>query len=76
MTLNLILEITRDGDRLFAQAFAQGIAAPQFELFAEAEKNFFSKAGHEIAFETDAGRATSLILRRAGRPGMPGARLP
>jgi CubicO group peptidase (beta-lactamase class C family) len=74
---NLILEITRAGDRLFAQAFAQGIAAPQFEVFAEAEKNFFSRAGHEIAFETDArGRATGLILHRAGRPGMPGARLP
>jgi CubicO group peptidase (beta-lactamase class C family) len=74
---NLILEITRDGDRLFAQAFAQGIAAPKFEVFAEGEKNFFSKKGHEIAFETDSeGRATSLIMRRGGRPDMPGARLP
>jgi serine-type D-Ala-D-Ala carboxypeptidase/endopeptidase len=71
---NLILEVTRDGDRLFAQ----GIAAPKFELFAEGEKNFFSRVGHghEVAFETGPeGRATSLVLQRAGRPGMPGARL-
>jgi len=73
---NLILEITREGDRLFAQAFAQGIAAPKFEVFAESDKNFFSRSGHEIAFETDPeGRATSIILQRAGRPAMPGTRL-
>jgi CubicO group peptidase (beta-lactamase class C family) len=76
---NLILEVTRDGDRLFAQAFAQGIAAPRFEVFAEGEKNFFSRVsvGHEIAFETGPdGRATSVSLHRAGRPAMTGARLP
>ncbi len=76
LTPNLILEITRDGGRLFAQAFAQGIAAPKFELFAEGETNFFSMVGHEIAFEIGVeGRATSLILHRPGHPGMPGARL-
>jgi serine-type D-Ala-D-Ala carboxypeptidase/endopeptidase len=67
---NLILEITREGDRLFAQAFAQGIAAPRFELFAEGEREFFSRVGHEIAFET-----TKLVLRRVGRPDMWGERL-
>jgi len=81
MTSNLIFDITRDGDRLFAQALAQTsdqpIALPKFELFAEGEKNFFAKvADQQIAFETGPeGQATSLILRRAGRD-MPAARLP
>jgi CubicO group peptidase (beta-lactamase class C family) len=77
VTPNLIFEITRDGDRLFAQGFAQLpdnrlgdlTALPKFELFAEDEKNFFARvADHQITFETGiAGRATSLILHRAGR---------
>jgi len=72
-----ILEITRDGDRLFAQAFAQAISGPKFEMFAESEKNFFVKVtGSQITFETDPeGRATSLIMHRAGREPMPAARL-
>jgi CubicO group peptidase (beta-lactamase class C family) len=82
---NLIFEITRDGDRLFAQGFAQLphnrpgdlTGLPKFELFAEGEKNFFARvADHQFTFETGLeGRATSLILHRAGRD-MPGARLP
>jgi len=85
VTPNLILEITRDGDRLFAQGFAQlphnrpgePTGLPKFELFAEGERNFFAGvADQQIAFETGTeGRATSLILRRAGRD-MPAARLP
>ena len=82
MTPNLILEITRDGDRLFAQGFVQlphnrpgDLPRPKFELFAEGEKNFFARvADHQITFETGPeGRATSLILHRAGRdmPGRP-----
>jgi CubicO group peptidase (beta-lactamase class C family) len=77
VTPNLIFEITRDGDRLFAQGFAQAlaqatgqpIALPQFELFAEGEKNFFARvADHRITFETGPeGRATCLILHRGGR---------
>jgi D-alanyl-D-alanine-carboxypeptidase/D-alanyl-D-alanine-endopeptidase len=84
LTPNLIFEITRDGDRLFAQGFAQLphnrpgdlTGLPQFELFAEGEKNFFARvADHQFTFETGPeGRATSLILHRAGRD-MPGARL-
>ena len=80
VTPNLIFEITRDGDRLFAQGFAQAagqpIALPKFELFAEGEKNFFAKvADNQITFETGPeGRATSLILHRAGRD-MPAPRL-
>jgi CubicO group peptidase (beta-lactamase class C family) len=78
---NLILEITRDGDRLFAKSFAQvtgqAMVLPKFELFAEGEKNFFARvADHQIAFETGPeGRATSLILHRAGRD-VPAPRLP
>jgi serine-type D-Ala-D-Ala carboxypeptidase/endopeptidase len=73
----LILEITRDGDRLFAQGFVQATALPKFELFAESEKNFFARVSdQQIAFEAGPeGRSTSLILRRAGRD-MPAARLP
>ena len=40
-TPDRILEITRDGDRLFAQTFAQTIVGPKFEMFAESGKNFF-----------------------------------
>ena len=86
MTPNFILEITRAGDGLFAQAFVQlphnrsgdPTAAPKFELFAEGEKNFFARVtDKQIAFETGAeGRATSLILYQAGREPMPAARLP
>ena len=77
VTPNLILEITRDGDRLFAQGFAQATALPRFELFAEGEKNFFARVSdQQIAFETGSeGRARSFILRRAGRD-MHAARLP
>jgi D-alanyl-D-alanine-carboxypeptidase/D-alanyl-D-alanine-endopeptidase len=77
VTPNLIFEVTRDGGRLFAQAFVQlphnppgdPIAAPKFELFAEDEKNFFARvADNQITFETGPeGRATSLILHQAGR---------
>jgi D-alanyl-D-alanine-carboxypeptidase/D-alanyl-D-alanine-endopeptidase len=81
LTPDLIFEITRDGDRLFAQGFAQvtgqAVVLPKFELFAEGEKNFFARvADHQFAFETGPeGRATGLILHQAGRPDMPGARL-
>jgi hypothetical protein len=76
-----ILEITRDGDRLFAQGSAQvagqPIVGPRFEMFAESEKNFFVKVtGSRITFETGPeGRATSLIMHRAGREPTPAARV-
>ncbi len=86
VTPNLILEITREGDRIFAQAFvqlphnrsAEPTAAPRFELFAEGEKNFFARVtDKQIAFETGSeGRATSLILYQAGGKPMPAARMP
>ncbi len=84
VTPNLILEITRDGDRLFAQGFAQLphsrpgdlTGLPKFELFAEGKKNFFARVSdNQVSFETGPdGQATSLILHRAGRD-MPAARL-
>ena len=74
---NLIFEITRDGDRLYAQGFAQLphnrpgdlTGLPKFELFAEGEKNFFARvANQQITFESGPeGRATRLILRKGGR---------
>jgi len=73
VTPNLIMEITGDGDRLFAQGFAQvngeAVALPKFELFAEGEKNFFAKvADHQFTFEIGPeGRVISLILHKAGR---------
>jgi CubicO group peptidase (beta-lactamase class C family) len=82
VTPNLIFEITRDGDRLFAQGFAQApeqvVALPKFELFAEGEKTFFAKvADNQFTFETDSeGRATSLLVNRASRDLPPAARLP
>jgi CubicO group peptidase (beta-lactamase class C family) len=80
VTPNLIFEITREDDRLFAQGFAQvagqAVVLPKFEVFAESEKKFFARvADNQITFETDLeGRATSLILHKAGRD-MPAARL-
>ncbi len=83
VTPNLILEVTRDGDRLFTQGHAQvngqAVVLPKFEVFAEGEKNFFAKvADNQITFETGPeGPATSLILHRAGvQTHAPAARLP
>jgi CubicO group peptidase (beta-lactamase class C family) len=74
---NLIFEVTHDGGRLFGQTFAQATAGPKFELFAESEKTFFAKvSNHQITFETGPeGRATGLILHRAGREPMRAPRL-
>ena len=84
MTPNLVLEITRDGDRLFAQGFAQlpqnrpgdPTGLPKFELFAEGENTFFARVtDQQITFDTGPdGRATGLIVHKAGRD-MPGVRL-
>jgi D-alanyl-D-alanine-carboxypeptidase/D-alanyl-D-alanine-endopeptidase len=69
---NVIIEITRDGDRLFSQpvmATQPGISMPKLELFAEGEKNFFHKTVNaQISFETGPdGRATGLVIYRPGR---------
>ena len=80
VTPALVFEITREGDGLFAQGFAQvsgqSVVLPRFEVFAESEKRFFAKVSdNQITFETGPdGRATRLILHRAGRD-MPAARI-
>jgi serine-type D-Ala-D-Ala carboxypeptidase/endopeptidase len=77
VTPALILEITRDGDRLFAQAFVQAMSGQKFELFAESETEFFAKVSDkQIALETDAeGRAMGLVLYASGRPPMSATRV-
>jgi CubicO group peptidase (beta-lactamase class C family) len=76
-----VLEITRDGDRLFAQVTSVGgkrIAGPVFEMSAEDERNFSAKLiGGRISFEADSdGRATGLIMHRTDRGPVSGSRLP
>ncbi|HUA21568.1 MAG TPA: serine hydrolase [Bryobacteraceae bacterium] len=62
---NFLLDITRDGDHLFAQATGQGKA----EIFPEAAREFFYKVvDAQISFQTDSqGRATALTLHQNGR---------
>jgi CubicO group peptidase (beta-lactamase class C family) len=69
---NFILTVTREGDRLFAQATGQ----PKFELFAEGEKEYFLKAvDAQITFVADADEAASqLVLHQAGKD-MPAKRV-
>ena len=75
---NLILEISREADRLFAQAFAHGNAAPKFEVFAESENCFFAKVTEkQIVFEADPdGQVNRLVMHAGGRQPMSGIRLP
>ena len=84
VTPQLVLEITRDGDRLFAQGFAQlpqnragdPTALPTFELFAERENSFFARVSEQrITFDTGPdGRATGLVVHKGSRD-MSGIRL-
>lgn len=77
LTPNLVLEISRDGGRLFVQAFAHGNAAPRFEIFAESENRFFARVtDKQIVFRAGGGdRATTLTIHAAGREPMTGIRL-
>jgi serine-type D-Ala-D-Ala carboxypeptidase/endopeptidase len=75
-----ILEIKRNGDRLFAQVTAvagKPIAGPAFEMFAENESIFLVRVtGGRISFEIGPDdRATSLTMHRAGREPVPAPRL-
>lgn len=66
------IDVTREGDRLFAQATGQ----PRFELFPESETRFFLKvvdAAVEFHGAED-GRADALTLFQGGRE-MPGKRV-
>jgi len=64
MAPKFILSITRNGDHLFAQATGQGA----FEIFPEADKEFFAKIGKiQISFHTGAdGKATDIVVHQAG----------
>jgi D-alanyl-D-alanine carboxypeptidase len=61
----LVLTITREGQRLFAQATGQ----PRAELFASAPREFFLKVVEaQISFQVDdKGHAGSLTLHQGGR---------
>ena len=61
---NFILTITREGDKLFAQATGQS----NLQIFPESEREFFYKVvDAQITFETDsAGKATGLTLHQNG----------
>ena len=62
---SFILTVTRQGDHLFVQATGQ----PNFEVFAEGDRDYFYKVvDAQITFVTNAeGRATGLILHQNGR---------
>jgi hypothetical protein len=64
--------VSRNGSHLFAQATGQ----PNFEIFAEDDRNFFYKVvDAQITFVVDAaGRATSLVLHQNGA-NVPGKRI-
>jgi CubicO group peptidase (beta-lactamase class C family) len=61
---NFIISVTREGDRLFAQATNQA----KLEIFPEGERDFFYKAvDAQITFEIGSqGRASALILHQNG----------
>jgi CubicO group peptidase (beta-lactamase class C family) len=61
---NFVLTITRDANRLFAQATGQ----PRFEVFAEGDKEFFFKVvDAQLTFVTNAtGQATAVVLHQNG----------
>lgn len=67
-----VLELTRDGDRYFAQATGQG----RLEIFPMSETAFFSQqVDAEISFEQVAGReGQTLVLKQGGRS-TPGRKL-
>jgi CubicO group peptidase (beta-lactamase class C family) len=59
-----VLEVTREGDRLFSQATGQ----PKVEIFAESEKDFFLKVvDAQLTFQLEGtGPAKSLVLHQGG----------
>jgi len=67
-----VLEVTREGDRLFSQATGQ----EKVETFAESEKDFFLKVvDAQLTFQLEGpGPAKGLVLHQGGRD-MPAKRL-
>ena len=64
MAPKFILSITREGDHLYAQATGQG----RFEIFPEAEKEYFAQVAKiQISFHTgEDGKATELVVHQGG----------
>jgi hypothetical protein len=64
---NFILTITKEDNRLFAQAIGQG--QPKIEIFPESETEFFVKViNAQITFiKNDKGIVTELILHQNGK---------
>ena len=64
MAPGFILTVSRNGDRLFAQATGQG----KFEIFAEGAKDFFANgADIQITFQVDAyGQASAIVVHQGG----------
>jgi beta-lactamase regulating signal transducer with metallopeptidase domain len=64
LTPRVVVDVTRDGNRLFAQLTGQ----PKAEIFAKSESEFFYKiVDAQISFESDAqGRTTGLVLHQRG----------
>jgi D-alanyl-D-alanine carboxypeptidase len=64
LNARLVVRITHDGGRLFAQATKQ----PRFELYPETDQDFFAKVvDAQLTFTTDAqGHVTQLILHQRG----------
>jgi hypothetical protein len=61
---SVVVDVTRDGNRLFAQLTGQ----PKAEIFARSDSEFFYKiVKAQISFESDAeGRTTGLVLHQNG----------
>lgn len=63
--INFIITITKEKERLFAQASGQ----PKFEIFPESETKFFLKVvDAQITFvKNEKGELTQLILHQGGK---------
>jgi len=70
---SFVLTITREGDKMYAQATGQ----PRFEIFASAPAEFFLKVvDAQLTFRAvKAGKAEELVLHQNGHD-MPGKRVP
>jgi serine-type D-Ala-D-Ala carboxypeptidase/endopeptidase len=69
---NFGVTVSRDGDRIFAQATGQS----RFEIFPEADLEYFYKVvDAQLSFQRDGGgKVTGVVLHQGGR-NMPGKRL-
>jgi len=70
---NLIMTVTREGNRLFAQLTNQ----EKFELFPEGDRDFFYKVvDAQITFEPDSQGEASSSIRTAGTSRGAGSAMP